>query len=58
MYYYLRCSWEQYTSYNHANNSTYREKENLFLAMLPEGYNYKFVNYELEHNNLERLSFL
>ena len=33
------------------------KKENLLLAMLPEGYNYKFVNYELEHNNLEEIKF-
>ena len=33
------------------------EKENLLLAMLPEGYQYKFVHYELEQNNLEEIRF-
>ena len=33
------------------------EEENLIQAMLPDGYNYKFVKYELEQNDLEEIKF-
>ena len=33
------------------------EQEFLLLAMLPEVYHYKFLNYNLEHNNLQEMQF-
>ena len=33
------------------------EEENLLHAMLPEGYDYKFVKYDLQQNNLQEIKF-
>ena len=33
------------------------EERNLLLAMLPEGYNYLFLNYCLDQNNLEEIKY-
>ena len=33
------------------------EEEILLKAMLPEGYSYKFLKYELQPNNLQEIKF-